>query len=237
MPTVRIEERGCRGCTLCVELCPVKVFEFREAEARAVVGDQERCIGCLSCFYVCPSQCIEVDEYVRLRPFHRLEEHAELLRKFLQTQPLAETLTEADVDEAWSDVTARLAALSDTVLETIGTGYRAVGRRSGAMAANHMPEMYEQAGLELVLQALQRRFAHAFSFEYKLGDGSADLTFRPCGLCRVVETQGGKVGDAVLCKLFHDYWAGLLSAFVGTRYKCDVPVAGPVCEMRIAPVE
>ncbi len=235
MATVKIEERGCRGCTLCVDLCPVKVFEFKEAPQQASVVHQDRCIGCLSCHYACPSQCIEVDDFLRLRPFHRIEGHAALIRRFLQTQPLADTLTEADLEEAASDVAARLLALSETVVETIGKGYRAVGRRAGAVAAEHMPEMYEEAGLAPVLAAMQKRFAHAFTFDYKIEGAHASLTFHPCGLCAVVEGAGGKVGEAVLCQLFHDYWAGLLSAFVGGRYKCEVPVAGQVCNMELLP--
>jgi len=235
MATVKIEERGCRGCTLCVDLCPVEVFEVKESEPVASVVHEDRCIGCLSCHYACPSQCIEVGDFLELRPFHRIEGHEALIRRFLQAQPLADTLSEADLEEAASDVAARLLALSETVVETIGKGYRAVGRRAGAVAAEHMPEMYEEAGLESVLAAMQKRFAHAFTFDFALDGARATLTFQPCGLCSVVEGAGEKVGEAVLCHLFHDYWAGLLSAFVGGRYTCVVPVAGSVCKMELTP--
>jgi hypothetical protein len=39
----------------------------------------------------------------------------------------------------------------------------------------------------------------------------------------------------VLCQLFHDYWAGLLSAFVGGQHKCDVRVAGEVGKKELLP--
>ncbi|MBZ0088851.1 MAG: 4Fe-4S dicluster domain-containing protein [Thermoanaerobaculia bacterium] len=237
MPTVRIEEHGCRGCSLCVDLCPVQVFEQESAAAIARVTHAERCIGCLSCVYACPSQCVEVDGYLRLRPFHRIEASAELVRRFLQEQPVSEAVTSADLEEAWSDVAARLFALSDTVVETIGKGYRAVARRAGVMSAEHLPEMYEATSLDEVLAALKKRFAHAFDFDYTIAGEQAKLRFNPCGLCRVVRSGGQTVGDAQLCQMFHEYWIGLISTFVGTRYKCQVPVVGDVCEMELSPVE
>lgn len=237
MATVRIEEHGCRGCSLCVDLCPVQVFEQDASGALARVGHAERCIGCLSCVYACPSQCVEVDGYVRLRPFHRVEANAALVRRFLQEQPVSEAVTEADLEEAWSDVSARLFALSDTVVETIGKGYRAVARRAGVMAAEHLPEMYEATTLDEVLAALQQRFAHAFTFDYTLDGGKATLRFKPCGLCRVVRGGGQTVGDAELCQMFHEYWIGLVSTFVGARYRYQMPVVGEVCEMELAPAE
>lgn len=237
MPTVQIEDHGCRSCSLCVDLCPVQVFEQDGGAALARVVHAENCIGCLTCAYACPSQCIEVGEYLRLRPFHRLEQQAALVRRFLQEQPVSAAVTDKDIEEAWSDVSARLFALSDTVVETIGKGYRAVARRAGTMAAEHLPEMYEAQSLDEVLAALRRRFAHAFTFDYTLDGKHATLTFKPCGLCRVVEGAGQTVGEAPLCQMFHEYWVGLLSSFVGTRYRCQVPEVGKVCRMELEPME
>ena len=237
MPTVRIEEHGCRGCSLCVDCCPVQVFEQSAGGELARVAHEERCIGCLSCVYACPSQCVTVEGYLRLRPFHRVEKNAALVRRFLQEQPVAEAVTESDLEEAWSDVSARLFALSDTVAETIGKGFRAVARRSGAMAAEHMPEMYEAGSLDEVLAALRARFAHAYTFDYTLDGRHASLTFKPCALCRVVEGAGQKVGEAQLCQMLHEYWVGLVSTFTGTRYRCSVPEVGKTCRMELEPVE
>jgi hypothetical protein len=146
---------------------------------------------------------------------------------------MAETLSDADLEEAWEDVSARLEALSGTVTETLGRGYRAVARRAGTLAAEHLPEMYEVTGLDGVLSSLRARFEHAFTFDYELDGESAALHFRPCGICRVVEAAGQQVGEAVLCHLFHEYWAGLLSAFVGIRYRYNVPIAGAECTVQL----
>lgn len=237
MPTVQIDEPGCRGCSLCVDTCPVTVFERDDQHEVARAAHAERCIGCLSCVYVCPSECLTVGAYFGLRPFHRIERNAALVRKFLQEQPQSEVLSETDLEEAWSDVAARLFALSDTVADTIGRGHRALARRAGTMAAEHLPEMYEVNTLEGVLAALRGRFDHSFTFDFTLDGDHATLTFKPCGLCRVVTSGGQKVGEAQLCQMFHEYWVGLVSAFVGSKYQVAVPVAGESCRMELRPIE
>ena len=71
MPAISIIEQGCRGCTLCVDVCPVEVLEYDESRELAAVARADDCISCLSCHYACPSQCIEISDYPALRPFHR----------------------------------------------------------------------------------------------------------------------------------------------------------------------
>ena len=90
--------------------------------------------------------------------------------------------------------------------------------------------------IEHVLAGKVKDFAVGpFDFDFTTSGGSAALTFHPCGLCRVVGSLGEKPGEAVLCHLFHVYWAGLVSAFLGGRYRCEVPSAGEVCRMELAP--
>lgn len=235
MPTVSIIDRGCRGCTMCVDICPVEVFDYDEAQELARVSRDKDCIGCLSCAYVCPSQCVEVADYEELRPFHRIEGHAQLVERFLQHKTAAATLTETDIEEARLDVAARLLALSKTVVETIGRGHRAVGRRSGAVAATHLPEGYEQTGVEGVLAGMQRMLGAAFNVGFEVSGSEVGLTFAPCGLCRVVEDAGETVGEAVLCEIFHEYWAGLLTAYIGETYRYEMPRTGATCHMRLFP--
>lgn len=235
MATVSIIDRGCRGCTMCVDICPVDVFEQDQATETAQVLRQEDCIGCLSCFYICPSQCIEVADVELMRPFHRIERDVSFVEKFLQEKSASTSLSQADFDEANADVAARLMALGDAVVETMGRGHKAVGRQAGAVAASHMPEMYEETGLDGIIQGMQRTFEGAFVFDYSVNERSVDLTFKPCGLCKIVEDAGEKVGEAVLCEIFHEYWAGLLTAYVGETYKFEVPTAGPICEMKLFP--
>ncbi len=220
MPTVHIEEAGCRDCGLCVEICPTKVFEEDSSKKLAKVVRQEDCIGCTSCVYLCPSRCLNVTDAKLQRPFHRMEANAALVSRFLQQVPATEQLGQADYDEALKDTHVRLKALADALKEIMGRGQRAVGRSAGTLAAAHMPEMYESSRMEDLLEGLRRRFVHAFDFEAKVeADGSTvSLTFPSCALHKVVAAQGEIVGSANLCELFHEYFAGLMSAFSGKSY-------------------
>ena len=56
MPMVNIEDKGCRGCTLCVEVCPVSCITRSGDGAIPVVGDS--CTGCWACFNQCPDGAI-----------------------------------------------------------------------------------------------------------------------------------------------------------------------------------
>jgi len=219
MPTVHIEEAGCRDCGLCVEICATKVFEEEAAKKLAKVVRQDDCIGCTSCVYLCPSRCVSVADAKLQRPFHRVETDATLVSHFLQQVPATLQLTAADYAEALADTHVRIKALAAALREIMGRGQRAVGRSAGNLAAGHMPEMYETSEMADLLAGLRRRFAHAFDFDAKVeADGAVTLTFAGCALHKVVTSQGEVVGSANLCELFHEYFAGLMSAFSGKSY-------------------
>jgi len=237
MATVTITDRGCRGCTMCVDICPVDVFDYDEAQQLAQVARPQDCIGCLSCRYICPSQCVDVGEVEMLRPFHRIEGHAALIERFLQQKAETTALTSEDLEEARLDLAARLLALAGTVVETMGRGHKAVGRTAGTVAAGHLPEVYDEHGLDGVLEGMRRLFVGAFPFDFKLSGEDIDLSFKPCGLCQIVRDAGETVGEAVLCEIFHEYWAGLVTAYLGKTYKYDMPKAGDTCEMKLFPAQ
>lgn len=233
MPTVHIEEAGCRDCGLCVEICPTEVFEEEAGKKLAKVARQEDCIGCTSCVYLCPSRCLSVTDTKLQRPFHRIETDAALVSRFLQQAPATQPLTADDYAEALADTHVRIKALAAALREIMGRGHKAVGRAAGNLAAAHMPEMYETSEMKDLLAGLRRRFAHAFDFDVTLeADGGATLTFPACALHKVVTSQGEVVGSANLCELFHEYFAGLMSAFSGKSYSVSTIGTVGQCTMK-----
>jgi NAD-dependent dihydropyrimidine dehydrogenase PreA subunit len=234
MPTITIDESGCRACNLCVEICPTEVLEMDAGGDVAKVMRQDDCIGCTSCMYLCPSRCLEVTDYSVQRPFYRIEENTALIAKFLQKKPTLEVLGPDDYTEALQDISTRLMALADTTAETVGRAQKALGRQAGNLAAAHLPEMYESTATEEILERLQHRFAHCFAFESTIkGEGEITFDFTYCALNRVVTHGGGKVGDSTLCTIFHEYWAGLLGAFTKQRYMIEMTHTGDTCEMKL----
>ncbi len=64
---IRIDERFCKGCALCVEVCPGKVFAKGEKRSRAGyampdVVAVENCAVCLLCEMTCPDLALTVVE-------------------------------------------------------------------------------------------------------------------------------------------------------------------------------
>ena len=62
---VVIKESWCKGCNICVAMCPKEVLELRSF--KAVVARPEACIGCYTCELLCPDFAVTVRE-VELSP-------------------------------------------------------------------------------------------------------------------------------------------------------------------------
>jgi NAD-dependent dihydropyrimidine dehydrogenase PreA subunit len=233
VPTITIEKAGCRECSLCQEVCPVDVFDRDPAEQVAVATRVGDCIECLSCEYICPSRCLTVGDVVRQRPLYRVGRDALLVSKMLGVLPLAETVSLAEIESATTDVTVRLTALADSVTQTMGRGQKVVGRQAGQLAAEHLPEMYESRDLEEVMVRLRRRFAGSFEFVAEIAEDGSEIRvdFSRCALSTVVRGAEREEGSATVCLLFHEYWAGLIGAFVGRTYAVQQGDPGRTCSI------
>src|SRR5512147_2908874 len=167
MPQISIDRSGCRSCSLCHDVCPTKVFDLDD-QSIAVPARPAHCIGCTSCESACPSRCLEVTDVDRQRPFYRIEENVAFVAKFLRRRPVQDQLSTESWQLALRDVATRLTGLADSITETMGRGQKAVGRKAGRLAAEHMPEMYEGRSTTDVLDRLQRRFRGAFDYSYEV---------------------------------------------------------------------
>jgi len=58
----------CKGCGLCVSVCPRKILELSKTKFNAKgynaveCIDQEKCIGCAMCATMCPDVVIKVEK-------------------------------------------------------------------------------------------------------------------------------------------------------------------------------
>jgi len=59
---VRVDEKRCKGCGICVALCPRRVFVTDE-RGKATVGRPEECTGCGLCDSLCPDLAITVEPH------------------------------------------------------------------------------------------------------------------------------------------------------------------------------
>jgi len=56
----------CKGCNICIEFCPTKVFETSETLSRRgyylpLVSHEEACTGCRVCDLLCPELAIIIE--------------------------------------------------------------------------------------------------------------------------------------------------------------------------------
>lgn len=58
MPTVKVDNSKCDGDGVCVDACPVNVFEMQNG--KAVPVNASECIDCQACVEACPQKAIEV---------------------------------------------------------------------------------------------------------------------------------------------------------------------------------
>jgi len=62
-----IDENTCKGCGLCVQVCPKKILELAADRINAkgynpaVLLDESKCIGCAMCGMMCPDSAITVE--------------------------------------------------------------------------------------------------------------------------------------------------------------------------------
>lgn len=69
MSRVTFREERCKGCGLCISVCPVKIIEFDEklnikGYHPAIVAEENmgKCLGCASCARMCPDVVITVEK-------------------------------------------------------------------------------------------------------------------------------------------------------------------------------
>ena len=67
MPRIIVSELYCKGCGLCVEVCPQKIIELDPEKLTskgyhpAMLTDESQCTACTFCALICPEVAITVE--------------------------------------------------------------------------------------------------------------------------------------------------------------------------------
>jgi len=67
MPKVKVGWSKCNGDGVCVDICPVEVFELQDLPEysdtqKSVPVQEDECIVCMACVTSCPTEAITVEE-------------------------------------------------------------------------------------------------------------------------------------------------------------------------------
>jgi len=66
MAKIKIDESLCKGCALCVNVCPKKILQIsadkinHKGYAPAEVTRKDECTSCTFCALICPDVAIEI---------------------------------------------------------------------------------------------------------------------------------------------------------------------------------
>lgn len=59
MPTVTVDKEKCDGDGVCVDICPMNVYDLVNDKSEPTRADD--CILCMACVNACPTQAITVE--------------------------------------------------------------------------------------------------------------------------------------------------------------------------------
>ena len=67
MAKMSVDPFYCKGCGLCISVCPKKIISFSEEINQkgynfAQCKDQEQCIACKMCYLICPDAAIKIEK-------------------------------------------------------------------------------------------------------------------------------------------------------------------------------
>ncbi len=68
---IEVDSEKCKGCELCVTVCPEQILRMsetfnRQGQRFAECFNPEGCTACLSCANICPDCAIRVWRYVKV---------------------------------------------------------------------------------------------------------------------------------------------------------------------------
>jgi 2-oxoglutarate ferredoxin oxidoreductase subunit delta len=68
---IEVNSERCKGCELCVSVCPEQILRLsetfnRQGQRYAECFAPERCTACLSCANICPDSAIKVWRYAKV---------------------------------------------------------------------------------------------------------------------------------------------------------------------------
>jgi ferredoxin len=215
---VSVDEKACVGCTLCVDICPTKVFAFDEVLAIPTVQKPAECFGCLSCSEICPASAIIHEGIAPSKAYYQDPDALSLAHGLasMASFPLSEAGDADSVSFAQGDLERRLVAVAAVLKQTLGDSLASVGTQAGRSLATQLPRYQQPTSLDEILALMRATFSPAWELSIEHSDLALTVSVNNC-LVRDVCAQNKFELGGDLCTLFYGYLAGYLSKLTGMR--------------------
>lgn len=221
MVTIKVDDKACVGCSLCVEECPTDVFVFDEKKRIPVVDKPQMCFGCLSCSKICPADAIDHEGVVASVSFCQDAYTLNMASKLGLVGAL-ETGASTDPEErrrALDDLGIRLLSIASVLRQTLGNALPAVGRMAGTTLAAQLPRYQMPASFDEAVQVVRDGLDPAWLIaKATRSNGSLALDVKGCFVRDVCKKEGLELGGD-LCTLFGTYLLGYLGKVTKARLR------------------
>lgn len=229
MVTIRVDEKACVGCSLCVDECPTEVFAFDEAKRVPRVEKPEACFGCLSCSKVCPSDAIDHEGI----PVSTALFHDPYSLRVAASLGLAGDLelgvdhSQESIAKAMTDMGVRLLSMASVLRQTLGGALPAVGRMAGTTLAAQLPRYQVPGSFEEAVELVRQNLSPAWVLSHwETKDSHVCVTMGDCFVRQLCTREGLSLGGD-LCTLFTTYLLGYLGKVAGARMRLVQSTPGP----------
>lgn len=221
MVTIKVDDKACVGCALCVDECPTDVFGFDETKHRPVVEKPEMCFGCESCSRICPADAIHHEGIEVSTNFY----HDVYALGVASKLGVAETPSTGATDDAAlraravEDLGIRLLSMASVLRQTLGNALPAVGRMAGTTLAAQLPRYQTPRTFDEAVQVVRDGLGPAWVIgDATRSNGSLKLKVEGCFIRDLCKKEGLELGGD-LCTLFGTYLLGYLGKVTKARLR------------------
>jgi L-aspartate semialdehyde sulfurtransferase ferredoxin len=206
---IRVDDKACVGCSLCVDECPTKVFEMKDGDAAPKVRNAGECFGCLSCSEICPATAIEHRNVHLSESYYHDRQAIGLSEKIGAGRQFNIPKDSAHLQKAVDDLGIRLLSVASVLKQTLGQSLPSVGTMAGMSLATQLPRYQPPRTFDDSLKLLVSTFAPAWAMKPELADNTLTIAVSDCFVREVCSNNKIELGGDI-CKLFSNYFVGYL---------------------------
>ncbi len=212
-----VDEKACVGCSLCVDICPTKVFDWSSTDTLPKVVKEKECFGCLSCTEICPATAISHTGHPLSPGFYHDRSTLEMAAKMGKPpRQLNVPDDEKMVTDAMRDLGVRLLSVASVLKQTLGQSLPSVGTMAGMSLAVQLPRYQTVHSIEEACSYVSRTFSPAWELSFAIENDILAITVGDCYIRKLCQQEALPLGGDI-CILFYNYLAGYFAKISGKR--------------------